>query len=412
MLLLGRLSDAYGRVWFFRAGFVIFTAFGALATLSWNIYSLIAFSIAMGFGSAILSPLSTAIVSQVFPAGERGSALGINAMAVYLGLTSAPFLGGIIVGLAGWRAVFLVTAAAAAAGLAISFISMKGLRHIGAPLGIGVAGPLLYLAGLTALSIYLTTYLIAPPPIAYSLLAIAAASLAGFIAHEASSKSPMLPPSLFKNKSFIGGNVTALLNYISTFSIIFVFSVYLQAVLGVSPVVAGLVLASEPIFMAALSPFSGRLSDRYEPRVLAAAGMGIIGAAFLFLYFADLRSLAEIAAGLALIGIGFGLFSAPNTNSVMGSAPPDKYGVASGTLGTMRFTGQLLSVALASALLANSLPKEELLGIFTGVLSTASSVYYADFLRGLRLILAVSAALSLLGVYTSLIREKGPNKRP
>ncbi|MFB6470209.1 MAG: MFS transporter [Vulcanisaeta sp. AZ3] len=406
MLLLSRLSDIYGRVWFFRVGFVIFVVFGILAILSWNIYSLIAFSIAMGFGSSILSPLSTAIVSQVFPVGERGSALGINAMSVYLGLTSAPFLGGVIVEFLGWRAVFLITILMAFIGLVISFISMRNLEHTRISAKVSFIDSILYLVGLTTLSIYLTMYLVLPSYLSYVLLIISILFLISFAIYEIRSRNPLLPPSLFKNKSFVGGNVTALLNYISTFSIMFVFSIYLQSILHVSPLIAGIVLIAEPIFMVILSPVSGWLSDRFEPRFVAAFGMGIIGAAFLYLYVTSLEHLLNIALGLVLVGIGFGFFSAPNTNSVMSSAPPDKYGVASGTLGTMRFTGQLLSIAVASALLMESLPRSELLGIFMGAITNTSSIYHVYFINGLRLILLVSAVLSLVGVYTSLIRER------
>jgi len=203
----------------------------------------------------------------------------------------------------------------------------------------------------------------------------------------------------------MAGNVTALLNYISTYFVPFTFSLYLQVILGYNPFEAGLILVLEPIFMVILSPVSGRLSDVYGSREIAALGMGLIGLSFILLLTLNIRSVANILIALSILGIGFGLFSAPNTNSVMSSVSRDKYGVASGVLGTMRFTGQLLSVAIAGSILTKYLGKYAVLYLFTGVPMVKVTVYQA-FIDGLRVTLMVAAALSFLGVYTSLLRER------
>ncbi|WP_291766572.1 MFS transporter [Caldivirga sp. UBA161] len=405
MVLLGRFADIYGRVRIFRIGFTLFIVGSLMGTLSPSIFALIASSLIMGLGSSILSPSSTAIVSQVFPEGERGFALGINAMAVYVGLTSAPFLGGLITQFLSWRAVLLITTLLSIIGLVTSFISMRGIdltKH-GTP--IDAAGAASFSIALLSIVIFMILAA-AGDWLSYIYLpVISVVSLALFILIERSVKDPMLDLNLFThNISFMAGNVTALLNYISTYSVPFLFSLYLQAILGYSPFNSGLILVPEPIFMAILSPISGRLSDIYGSREVAALGMGLIGVAFIMLLTLNLRSVVNVVAALSVLGIGFGFFSAPNTNSVMGSVTRDKYGVASGVLGTMRFTGQLLSITLASAILAKYLGKYTALYLFTGVPLTGT-VVYGLFTAGLRIMFIIAAVLSFIGAYTSLLRE-------
>jgi MFS family permease len=406
MIALGRLSDIYGRARVFKVGFALFVIGSIIGALAPNVYILILSSLLMGIASSILSPGSAAIVSQVFPEGERGVALGINAMSVYLGLTSAPFLGGIITQFLGWRSVLLITTILSILGLVISFISMRGIDILRRRIPIDVYGSTTYALALLSIVMYLLLSAMNNWFNYIYLLIIGVALLILFVLIENKIRNPMLELSLFtRNISFMAGNLTALLNYISTYSIPFLLSLYLQAVLGYNPFMAGLILVSEPIFMAALSPISGRLSDRYGSREIAALGMGIIGVAFVMLLVLNIRNLMNIAISLAVLGIGFGFFSAPNTNSVMGSVTSDKYGVASGVLGTMRFTGQLLSITVASAILINYLGRYAALYLFTGI-PLINTVIYQSFLLGLRVMLIISAILSFIGVYTSLLREK------
>ncbi|ABW01233.1 MFS transporter [Caldivirga maquilingensis] len=406
MVLLGRIADIYGRERVFRIGFALFIVGSLMGAFSPSIYVLIASSLVMGLGSSILSPSSTAIVSQVFPEGERGFALGINAMAVYMGLTSAPFLGGLITQFLGWRFVLLVTTLLSVIGLAVSFVSMRGIDLPRRGIPIDAAGAASFSIALLSIVIFMIlaatgdwlNYLYLP--------VISAASFALFIVIEGRVKDPMLNLSLFtRNISFMAGNVTALLNYISTYSVPFLFSLYLQSILGYTPFEAGLILIPEPVFMVILSPISGRLSDIYGSREVAALGMGLIGLAFIMLLILNLRSVVNVVLALSVLGVGFGFFSAPNTNSVMGSITRDKYGVASGVLGTMRFTGQLLSITLASAILAKYLGKYTALYLFTGV-PLMSTIVYGLFTAGLRIMFIIAAALSFIGAYTSLLRER------
>ena len=406
MITLGRLSDIYGKVKMFKLGFVLFLIGSLLGSLAPNIYTLIIASLVMGFGSSILSPGSAAIVSQVFPEGERGFALGINAMAVYLGLTSAPFFGGLITQFLGWRFVLIITTILTVLGFAISWFSMESIELPRRVVRIDYVGVITFTTAILLVVMYLILSAVSDWLYYLYLLIIGFAFFTVFIIAERRINYPMLDLSLFtRNISFMAGNITALLNYISTYSVPFLFSLYLQVVLGYNPFIAGLILVSEPVFMAALSPVSGKLSDKYGSREIAALGMGLIGVAFIMLLLLNIKYAIYVALSLMVLGIGFGLFSAPNTNSVMSSVTADKYGIASGVLGTMRFMGQLLSITVASAILVSYLGRYASLYLFTGIMMSNITVYQS-FITGLRIVLIISAIFSFIGVYTSLLREK------
>ena len=406
MILFGKLSDIFGRTRFYLLGLLIFGCGAVFASLSPGIYYLISSTLVMGIGAALLSVNSTAIVSSVYPSEFRGGALGINAMSVYLGLTSGPVLAGVLVEFLGWQSLFYLVAS-------FSFVSMipayAFLRQAEIPIRrqtIDYAGFVIFLLSILAIVLYLSFSEVYGWLAAIYLLLIGALLLAVFVLYERKKQNPILDLKLFtRNRTFAAANFTAFLNYISTFAIIFVFSIYFSVISGLSPSRSGLILTAEPIFMVIFSPLSGRLSDRFGSRGLASLGMLIISLTF-FLIYATIGKISptEMILPLSIIGIGFGLFSAPNTNSVMGSVERADSGTASGTLGTMRFVGQLMSLALMSTLLASSMPGNMLIKLFSGVSADFSTVDIAGFIAGFKLVMLISGILSLAGVFTSLIR--------
>ncbi|MGC9140383.1 MFS transporter [Athalassotoga sp.] len=408
MILLGRLSDMYGRIRFYRIGFIIFSIGTLLALIADNIYFLILSSFVMGFGGALIGTNATAIISIVYPKERRGWALGINAMSVYLGLTMAPVLGGILTQFFPWQAIFLVNIPIAIGALILTFVYMKESKidEIKKKEKIDVVGSLIFTGSIFSIVLYLSLGQIYDFTSTVYLLSIGLVLIVVFVFYERRTESPMLDISLFTaNRTFAAANFTAFLNYVSTFSITFVFSIFLQIVIGYPPFLAGILLMVEPVFMVIFSPISGKLSDKYGSRGIAFAGMLVIAVAFFILAFAGPKDgIVSMAIPLGILGVGFGLFSAPNTNSVMGSVSPKKVGVASGTLGTMRFTGQLLSLALASAILSVSLPHSILLQMFSGTVK--SKIDPSAFENGFRIIMILSGILSLIGSYTSLLRTK------
>ncbi len=410
MILLGRLSDMYGRIRFYRIGFLIFSLGALLAATANDIYFLILSSFVMGFGGALIGTNATAIISIVYPREKRGWALGINAMSVYLGLTMAPVLGGILNQFFSWQAIFLINIPIAVVALILTFIYMKSSKIDFARKKekIDLMGSLLFTIGILSTVLYLSLGQIYDFLDTIYLLIIGIAVIVSFVFYERRIENPMLDISLFTtNRTFSAANFTAFLNYVSTFSITFIFSIFLQMILGYPPFAAGMILMIEPVLMVIFSPISGRMSDRYGSRGIASIGMLVIAIAFFILAFVNVKSgILSMVIPLGILGVGFGLFSAPNTNSVMGSVGSNRAGVASGTLGTMRFTGQLLSLALASAILSVSIPHSMLLQIFSGV-TVKSGIDASAFEGGFKIIMILSGVLSLIGSYTSLLRTKG-----
>lgn len=408
MILFGRLSDIYGRVRMYRIGTLVFTMAAVAAYLSPDIYLLGISIFVMGIGAALIGTNSTALITQAFAERGRGFALGINAMSVYLGLTMAPFAGGFLIQAFGWRSVLLANAPLALAAFIMSIYSMEGLDVEKFRERLDLPGAIVFVSFLASVVLYLSFSEIYG---LYRGLYLVFATLFLFVAFlliERRNSNPLIDVSMFtENRTFTASNLTALLNYVATYSVVFVFTIYLQVMLGIGPERAGLVLISEPVFMVLFSPISGLLAEKYGSRVLASIGMLMIGFAFMMLYLLNIGDIINIVLSLSVLGIGFGLFSAPNTNSVMGSVQKGKYGMASGTLGTMRFTGQLLSITFASLFLVSSMSRKMLVSMFAGIYSGYSSVYIASFMNGFRLIMLFSAAISFIGAYTSLLKNRG-----
>jgi MFS family permease len=200
----------------------------------------------------------------------------------------------------------------------------------------------------------------------------------------------------FRNAVFAFSNLAALINYSATFAVTFLLSLYLQYIQGLSPLAAGTVLVAQPVVMALGSPFAGRLSDRKEPQLIASAGMAITAASLAALAF--LREgwpLSVIGLELALLGLGLALFSSPNTNAVMSSVEKRYYGLASATLGTMRLTGQMFSMAIATFVLS----------VFLGNVRIGPEHHLA-LLQSMRVLFAVFALLCTAGIIASLARGK------
>jgi MFS family permease len=229
------------------------------------------------------------------------------------------------------------------------------------------------------------------------LIAAGLLGLAAFIKWETTARSPLLNLSLFRgNVTFVWSNVAALINYSATFAVTFLLSLYLQYIKGLTPQSAGLVLMAQPIVMAALSPIAGRLSDHHEPRKVASIGMALTTAGLLLLVFAGNQTpIPFIVAALMVLGSGFGLFSSPNTNAVMSAVDKRYYGVASAVLGTMRLTGQTLSMGTVMLIFAVMIGRVQI---------TPSS--YPLFLRSLHLAFVLFTLLCAAGVAASLARGK------
>ena len=391
LLPFGRLADIHGRGRIFLAGTLAHSATAAAAVFVSSAPALVALRALQGASGALMFATGVALLTGAFPKESRGRVLGINTAAVYTGLSLGPVAGGWLTELWGWRSIFGASAGlgliAAAAGRRI------GRESRGAPgAGFDVAAALLYAASLAA-------FLGGAAELGRGwqrawVPALGAVGLAAFVWREAASRRPLLDVRLFAGSAFAFSNLAALIHYSATFAVGFLLSLYLQTMRGLDARSAGLVLLVQPVLMALLSPPAGRLSDRVEPRFVASAGMALTALGLvLFAGLASDTSLGQVVAGLFLIGVGFALFSSPNTNAVMTAVPRESYGVAAATLGTMRTVGQAASLALVGFVL----------GRIVGD-SALGPESVPRLLRAMQVTFGVFAGLCLLGTAASLAR--------
>jgi len=417
LIPLGRLADQRGRMRFYLAGVALFTVSSVTNGLSFDGLMLIVSRAFQGAGAALMVATSAAIVTAVFPPQQRGKALGINIMAVYVGLSVGPPLGGILVDTAGWRWIFLVNVPI---GLAVLVWGGLRLPH-DRPTGRKALRP--DALGAALLAVFLTCLLV---PISFgpqwgwgspgtiSLLAVSGLALAGFVLAERRVRDPILDLDLLRhNRLFAAANLAALLNYMALYGPVVLTAIYLQEVQGRSAAVTGWLLLSQPVLQATLSPFAGRLSDRIGSRVLTTGGMALMAlgiACLATLGDGSASDTVRLVVALAIMGIGLASFSAPNSSAVMGSVSRDQLGLASGFLATMRVTGQALSVALLGAIAASQLGAVGARLIFApedGVELSATAA--SEFATGYRYAMATGAVLAVLAAVASLVRgEHGP----
>jgi len=390
----GRIADMYGRKRIFTFGIVLYTLSSLLCATSTSATLLISFRVLQGIGGAMIYGTGVAILTSVFPVGERGKALGINVAATYSGLSLGPALGGLLTQHFGWTSIFLANVPLGLIIIALVFWKLKGEWAEAKGEKFDFGGSLIYSLMLVAI---MYGFSVLPAMLGRCLVAAGALGILAFVKWEMKATSPVLDINLFRNnRVFTFSNLAALINYSATFAVAFFLSLYLQYVRGLSPQQAGLILVCQPVVMAVFSPLAGTLSDRIEPRIVASIGMALTAIGlFLFTFLSHNTTLTVIIANLVLLGFGFALFSSPNTNAVMSSVEKRSYGVASGTLGTMRLIGQTLSMGIAMLIV----------GMYMGRVQITPECYPL-FLRSEQISFLIFAILCFAGIFASLVRGK------
>jgi MFS family permease len=340
-----------------------------------------------------------AIVMSAFEPHERGKMIGLNVMAVYVGLSIAPVLGGILTSSWGWRSLFFINSGAVLLIILAIITKVKAEWAVPNKAKFDFKGTLIYMISISGL-MYGFSHLPKPEAIILTLSGIIGLIL--FTKYELKHPNPVFEMQLFfKNKLFAFSNLSAFINYAATFGITFVFSLYLQYVKGLSPKEAGLILIAQPIVMAFVSSFSGKLSDTKDPRVLASIGMGISAVGLLMLTFIRQdTNYTYIIVALLILGFGFGMFSSPNTNSVMSSVEKRFLGLASATVSTMRTTGMMFSMAVAA------LSVHVFLG--DAKINTAN---LDVFMLSIKAVLITFTFLCIIGIFTSLVGRRKLTKK-
>jgi len=388
----GKLADIYGRKRVFLVGNLLFVAGSVFAAVSWAGYALVAARIVQGLGGAMVFSTSIAIITAVFSPGERGRAIGIVTATVYAGLSLGPFLGGILTQHAGWPSIFLLNVPLGVAVIALALTRIPGEWADLGQREFDLAGSVLY--GLMLIGcIYGLTLL--PSTSGLIWMSAGLVLLLAFWWWEHRSPHPVLDPALFsKNHVFLYSNLAALINYAMVFAVGFLLSLYLQFNRGLDPQTAGIFLVAQPVVQTLVSPAAGHLSDSIDPRVLATAGMAFSTAGLGILAFLSTDTpLVVILGGLVILGIGYGLFSSPNTNAIMSSVGVHHLGIASGMVSTMRAIGQMVSLAIAMV-------------VFSVVIGTVqiSPAVYPELQQSVNLSFSVFFVLGLIGIWASYTR--------
>ncbi len=389
LLPIGKFADIHGQKKVFQGGIIIFTIATTLCGIAPSGLILILLRVVQGLGAAMTMTTGAPILVSVFPPAERGKVLGLNVASVYLGLSMGPFIGGLLTQNFGWRSIFLLCIPLGITVILLTFFKLKTSPASKTSVKIDHIGTLYYSAGLVTI-VYSSSNL--NKPFGWPLLLAGIILMILFVMQCKKSANPIFEITLFtRNRLFAFSNIAALINYSATFSLVFLMSLFLQKIKGFTPQQAGTILVAQPLIMTILSPFAGKFSDKIEPRKLATAGMSISAAGLFMLAFIGQQTpVYMIVVVLIVMGIGFGLFSSPNMNTIMSSVDKKQLGIASGTSSTMRVVGQMVSMMIATLIFSL---------YFSG-----THIKEADntlFTSAIRLSFTISGLICLAGVYFS-----------
>ena len=388
-----RAGDIFGRKKMLTAGVILFSLASAACAVAPSGRLLIAGRFVQGIAAAMLFGMNMAIVTSVFPDNERGKALGINTAVIYFAIAAGPFFGGMLTHYWGWRSIFVATASLGLLALAGIFTVLKGEWIDAKGERYDWQGSLIYAVGLFAI-IYGCSVL--PSMAGFSLIAAGMATFILFVYYEKKQSAPVFNMNMFlANRVFRMSSFAALINYAATFAIGFMLSLYLQYIKGFDAHKAGLVLVIQPVVQTIVSPLAGKWSDKVNASNIATLGMAIIVCCLLsMLFLTPDTSLAILIAILTVMGTGFALFSSPNVNVIMGSVEKRFLGMASATTGTMRLTGQSISMGITMMMIS----------VFVGKTRFTTDIYPL-FMKCLHYTFGIFVVLCAVGVYTSMVRD-------
>jgi EmrB/QacA subfamily drug resistance transporter len=391
----GKLGDLLGRRRLFVVGIAIFTLSSLACGLAPTAEFLIGARAVQGVGAALMNPASLSIITATFPPRERGQAIGIWAGVSAMALAIGPLVGGLIVDNINWNWIFFINVPVGVAGIIVSQLVIKESRDTSHEQSIDLPGLITSTAGLFAL-----TYALIEgnrhgwtSPEIVGLFAAAAALLVGFVVLEHYQRLPMLDLSLFRNSSFLGANLVAMLVSLGMFGVFFFVSLYIQNILGWSPTKAGASFLPMTILIILVAPVAGKLSDRVGSRWLMGAGMTLVSISLLLYQRVGLHSTFwTLLPAMLLGGVGMAMTMSPMTAAAMSSVPVDKAGVGSGVLNSFRQLGGSLGIALMGAILASYL-----------TVSPRSPEAPQQFVDGLHSALLVAAAITFAAAIVAVV---------
>jgi EmrB/QacA subfamily drug resistance transporter len=400
MLTGGKLADLLGRRRVFVAGLVVFTAASLACGLAGSAEMLIGARVVQGIGAAMMNPATLSIITATFPSRQRGTAIGIWAGVSALALAIGPLVGGLLSEHVDWSWIFFVNVPVGIVAIAAAYAFIDESRDTSHDQRPDVPGLVTSGVGLFALTYALieaNSYGWGSTRI-LGAFALAAVSLAAFVVLELRQRRPMLDLTLFRNATFSGANVSMLLVALAMFGVFFYVSLYVQQILGYSPVEAGASFLPATILIAVLAPQVGRVVDRVGSRWLTGSGMVLLSVSLvLFSRLGSGSTYWEILPGLVVMGVGMAFTMTPTTAAAMSSVPRDQAGVGSAVLNSMRQVGGSLGIAITGAIVAHVSASSLAAG------NTRPDAFVAGFQRGLE----VAAAIALAGAVVAVVTMRG-----
>jgi len=410
LLIMGRLGDMYGKRRIYLAGFALFTLASLLCAMAPSIAALIGFRVLQGVGAAMIQAVGPALLVTAFPARERGMALGAIGSFVAAGILIGPALGGILLRYVGWEAIFLVNLPIGALGWWLTIRSLAPDHTLRPGQRFDLVGALLMATALFCLLLGLTE----GPLWGWNdprILGLFAAALIGgglFLAWEWHTPQPMLNLRMFRRLAFSLNLLAALVLFLGISFNLLLTPLFFQLVYQFDLQRTGFMLMALPVALSLTSPVSGRLSDRFGPRVLTISGLIITaGALFGLSVTTPLTPPLQMLGFLVSLGVGVGLFQSPNNSTILGNAPPEALGVASGLLAVVRTIGQTGGIALAGAIWAS-----QIFALNGGPIAPITAASPPILAGGYEVAMRVAALLAVVAILPSLAGGRALRRQP
>jgi len=376
---LAKLGDMFGRKRVFASGLMLMGITGLCnAFFSSSFEHIVILQVISGIGASMIFGTNMAILTSAFPPEKRGKVMGGLTSIVYLAIAAGPFFGGMLAHNVGWRSLFLIT------GLTLPILSICTIKFMQGEWKEPYSGAFDFVgSAIYGLALFglIFGFSDLPQTTAFIWAGVGFLLFVVFIFYELKRENPVFNLRMFSGNKTLGlSAITAFISYASTAAVAFMLSLYLQTVRNFDAALAGLVLISQAIVQSAISIYSGRQADKKNPAFLATIGMlfttlGLLGLAFI----GEQTPIWFIVLFLVLLGLGFGLFASPNTKIIMGSVDKKFFGQASATIGTMRLTGQAMSMGFAMMFISIT----------------------PNFIISVRITFVVFAALCAIGIYAS-----------
>lgn len=394
MVPAARMADIFGKRRVFLAGTAIASVALVLSMFAQDIYMLYVFRGLTGIGTACISSTSVSMIADVYPRDQRGSALAWNTACVYVGASIGPSLGGVVTDALGWRFIFLIV---------IPFLLIGAFTMLRFPYNIAntegepfdLRGSVVY-----GVTILLVMFGLISLPEVYGIvmMALGFVVLMAFISVERKVEFPVMHLALFRNSRFTRSLMALFLNYAASYCISFFLSLYLQNIGAMTPTEAGMFLMIQPVVQVVFTLLAGRVVDRMDLRILPTVGMllTLVGIVMLYLSTGLTYDMTMLYVAQVVLGVGFGLFSSPNTTATMAYVDRQDYNKASALIATMRQIGMTASMGLATCLIS----------IFLGTEALISPENYAQFVDVVKTGLLFCMAFCGVGAVFSWFRGK------